>query len=1587
MNSLIKVLLDKCFRINVKKISRLSSYVLLFKRQNVLQVILSKEKYIAAIKHPFKKKQQKAKHLHFFLSIRSLELTVEAKMAEMILGATVERVVLSVISALTAVTGQVKPGWGLKKELEKLGDSLAIIQDFLQEAEEGQKKSNSMNIWLEKLKDVAYEADDVLDEFTYEILRRKVEETHNQTSRKVQHFFSPSNPIVFRLQMANKIKDIHKSLVYLNNMANQFGLQQRMTNLSSHAQAGGLNEETVSFLDDSKIFGRKNDVLKVVDLLVNTTDDEYISVVAIVGMAGIGKTTLAKQVYNDVEVKRHFDVKFWVCVSDDFDVKKICSQILGHFMDNNNIPVNESNKNCILKKLKKKLKRKKYLIVLDDVWNTEKWEDLKSCLLGVNKSKGNRIIVTTRSEIVALKVQSLPHHGHQLQRLEHDECWSIIKEKAFGDSPISLELQSIGKEIARRCEGVPLVAKVIGGTMRNEMAIEAWLNFRESNVIWGSLESVLKLSFDRLPSPSLKKCFAYCAIFPKEFCFEKEQLIQLWMAVGFLQPPPGSSMTMMDIGNKYFNDLLSNSLFQDVEKDSCGNIIACKMHDMVRGFALSVSKLESLVLMGDSTSITEISQHIRHLNVISDGESLPTVLTVAAPKLHTLFANTSVFRKMSRTFKSLRVLKLRDASDVYDLPASLGKLKHLRYFDISNTSIRALPRSITKLYNLQTLRFLRCQLLKLPADVRNMISLKHIHFDNETLQPIQMRNLTRLQTLPLFVVGLERGHRIEELRCLNELGGKLKLCKLEHVRGKEDAKGANLCHKTNLSKLILEWSSTRSESYGNDEEVLEGLQPYSNLSSLIIRNYTGEGFPSWMSGNVYGSRGQFLLNNLMELELINCNRCKILPTLGHLQNLKNLILRKVESLICINSEFYCNNSSPGLDDSITLFPALKKFTMDDMTKLEEWVTISTTVMFPSLEELNIWRCPMLKSVPITRQSSFLRKLHIEQCDELRSIGAELLFASNWNRLNELTIKSCSKLSSIPVLNNSPVVSLEVSDCGELENVSIMGQCSYLEKLRVHRCGNLISMGYGLSTSTRLQELTIEGCQNLRSVPYLDGFSSLLSIKFLQCSRLEVFGIMGLFSSLEKLHIQGSPELRNIGDGLSSSTCLKELSLEFCSSLSTIPNLEGFASLESLELVGCSKLESVPLMGRCSALQNLHIEECENLINIGNGLSSSTGLKEIFIRLCPKLSFIPSLEGFCSLESVQVFGCNELERFLIMGQCSSLQSFRIVGCKKLSNIGDSLSTSTSLKHLILQDCDCLSSIPRLDGFSSLKELIVQRCSELKSVPISGDFSSLELLSIDSCRELRWTGSGLSTSTRLQSLSICFCPNLMSIPINDALYSLKELNFTASGECLSSLLPSLLQSSTCLERLTITGFRNLISISEDLRKLHSLVYLNITWCRNLRSIPEDSLGNLTSLSTLKIGGFSEDLEEFPCLSSIQHLRASLKDLHLIGWRKLKSLPHQLQQLTALKVLAIEWFHGLEALPEWLSNLSSLEELGIISCDNLMHLPSLEVLPSLTVQTSRCPRLKKKCTEMSNLQGSKISHISEIVTMLRTEEGETS
>ncbi|GLT30353.1 hypothetical protein SLA2020_051570 [Shorea laevis] len=1317
------------------------------------------------------------------------------KAADLLLGPVVNLTISKVIEQLGLAVG-------FEQELMMFHRTLGMVRDVLRDAEQKcVAGSSGVKLWLEGLRSIAEEADDVMDEISYENLRRKVA-AKKQMLKQVSYFFTASNPIAFRLKMANKIKNLNAELDGLNARVTGLGLQR---GLETTPEPRGIRQTDSLLGEPSGVIGRDGDVQKIVKLLIDSNTQQPLCVVSIVGIPGLGKTTLAKQVCNNDQIQAHFSNNIiWICVSDNFDVMRILVQMLESLSEGHR--ENITNRNVIVQKIKEKLEQKNYLLILDDVWNENRreWEDLRDCLLGFSKMIGNRVLVTTRIQNVATVMGVLPEHVHCLKQLKDDDCWSVIRHRVFGNSPIPSELEeleTIGRENAKKCKGVPLVASVIGGILCNNRNKDAWCE------VWGSIKEadgvlpVLQLSFSRLPKPALKQCFAFCSIFPKDFVMEKEMLIQLWMAHGFLQPSGGKEME--DIGDDYFNDLLSYSLFEDAKTDSYRSVITCKMHDLIHDLAQSVSEPQTLILGNGSQG--NITAATRHLNLVSDEDMAAVEIGDDMQKLHTLFSKTDVFHNKPANFKKTRVLSLCGAN-IRELPAVLRKLKHLRYLDVSETKIKELPEFIIRLYQLQTLRFMDCDCIERPLEgIGNLVNLRHLYFNSEKLMSAGVGTLICLQTLKLFVVGQQKGQQIEELGGLSQLKGKLQIANLKMVRNREEAMIAKLSEKIAIQELALDFDGKIDEpfprrSYSlawyspacrseegrkHDEDVLEGLPPHSNLKSLRISNYCGEKFPSWMLKDL-GNLGESThLKNLVSLTLCFFHQLKIIPSLS-LSNLVELIIY-------------------GLDE------------------LESMPPLSLN----SGAKVHIKQCKNLKSIADSR----LQELIIESCDELISIGFGTLATMS---LKEICISRCSKLESLPVLTELP----------------------YLRALGLERCMKLRDIGDGLFASTcpNLEALTISHCRSLISMPSLDGLSSLQRISILDSG------------------------LKSIGGSLSTCTSLKSLSIESCYSLESVPSLDGLSSLQSISIIGCG------------------------LKSIGGSLSTCTSLKSLSIEYCDSLESVPSLDGLSSLEELTICGYESYGNLVFRPSVDKLKSLKIKirGCGQLKSIGESLSTFVCLKNLSIYNCDILKSIPSLDGLYSLETPSIESCGGLTSLP-----------------------NGLSSCTALENLKIKNC-------------------------------------------------KNLISISEDLRDLRSLVVLEITRCGKLRNIQGlgEIHGCLTRLRKLHFGGFSaeqEELEEYPI---------QLEELSLIGRKKLENLPHQIQHLTALRELSLEDFHGIEALPDWLGNLSSLQSLYIINCRSLRYMKAIRRLSNLKrLNIQLCYELERRCAKESGPEWNNISHIPDI------------
>ncbi|MFS7933314.1 putative virus X resistance protein-like, coiled-coil [Helianthus anomalus] len=748
---------------------------------------------------------------------------------------------------------------GLKNDILSLQNDFEQIQAVLQDAEEKRVKNNAVEVWLKQLRLASLEAENVLDEISTEALLQSLHKQRVQY--RVRGFFSSNqNKYMTRVRIAHKVKGIKSKLDVIN--SERFKLDLTPSAPTSHVDdtevVGQMpDRETSSVIHDtSVIMGRNEERDMVIGDICNKDIGKHengeVRVYGIWGMGGLGKTTLAQLVYNHETVNQYFDLKCWVYVSENFQVKEIMKKNI-ESIDKCGCTLTQLE--TLQESLQSKLRGRKFLIVLDDVWVEEneqpKWEELSKTLsCGAEESI---VVMTTRSQTTTRMMARVPELQHKLGCLSKEDAWLLFKKLAFAQGreggDIS-ELEPIGRGIVKKCKGLPLAMKTLGSLMWSKSSTNYW-RYVKDNSLWELEEihvvpAILKLSYDNL-LPHLKRCFAYCCLFPKGYPITKDELTKLWVANGFIPPKGGNDLYML--GEEIFNCLVWRSFFI-VKADSRDDEYV--MHDLMHDMARHV--------MGDDCLVIEPGKEVTIPNGVLHLSSSCPEFRFSPQDLKKLTSLRSVFMfgdgyrykcNISQIFSHvhLRVLYLRHI-DLNALPESVCKLKHLRYLNLSHSRIKVLCESIIYLQNLQMLLLKSCDdLEKLPRGLRYMRNLQRLDItDCYSLVhlPRGIKELSSLRTLSFFPLRksifpfLNKSvAKIGELGSLNLLEGNLEIAGLVFVGGLSEAKSANLKCKTNLSYLALYWSekafsSRIQQMFTHDEEVLEGLEPTSSLKELRI---------------------------------------------------------------------------------------------------------------------------------------------------------------------------------------------------------------------------------------------------------------------------------------------------------------------------------------------------------------------------------------------------------------------------------------------------------------------------------------------------------------------------------------------------------------------------------------------------------------------------------------------------------------------------------------------------------------------------------------------------------------------------------
>uniref|UniRef100_A0A0E0PTH2 Uncharacterized protein n=1 Tax=Oryza rufipogon TaxID=4529 RepID=A0A0E0PTH2_ORYRU len=614
---------------------------------------------------------------------------------------------------------------GVQNDIWYIKDELKTMHAFLRAAEVTKEKDELVKVWAEQVRDLAYDIEDCLEEFTIHV-------KHQSLSRQLMK-------LRHRHRIAVQIRSLKLRVQEVSNRN-----MREMDDFSTNMEM--TRYQAAHYVDEAKLVGfdgPKKEILK----MISGSEDVEVQTIWIVGAGGLGKTTLAKKVYESSNITSMFPCCAWITVSQSFDVmdllKDMIKQLLGkESLDNlftkyKEVKIKENN---LTDHLTEWLRNKRYFLVLDDLWSTKAWDCLKPTLWGNNR-EGSRLVVTTRNRDLA-EGSSSPL-VYPLQTLHREDATKLLLAKT-NKSLCDINKDGMNEtfeKILKKCGGLPLAIITIGGLLAAK-DVKEWDGLYAQ--IPSELENnpsfeVLALSYKYLPS-HLKPCFLYLSIFPEDFEIQRKRLVYRWIAEGFIRARDGVSI--VDVAIKYFNDLINRSLMQPSRVNMEGTIKSCRVHDIIRDIMISISREEKFVCRIDDKETCLMEENIHHVAFYNSNSSeiamdlnqvrSLTVFGERHKELTPLLCSPQVRMLRVLDFQGVRfgmtqkemdhiwsVLHLKymnircdynlpnssGYSKIYRIPRSIGKLQGLRVLDISNTCITSLP---TEICELRSLNILRC---------------------------------------------------------------------------------------------------------------------------------------------------------------------------------------------------------------------------------------------------------------------------------------------------------------------------------------------------------------------------------------------------------------------------------------------------------------------------------------------------------------------------------------------------------------------------------------------------------------------------------------------------------------------------------------------------------------------------------------------------------------------------------------------------------------------------------------------------------------------------------------------------------------
>ncbi|BAF29513.1 disease resistance protein RPM1 [Oryza sativa Japonica Group] len=614
--------------------------------------------------------------------------------------------------------------------VKQIRSEFRLMQSFLQDGQEKESSSRQAETFLQEVQQIAFEVEDILDEFVYYFGRKET-----PSVELLKNFFRKSESVMPLRRIAAELKEVQNRLQNIRNLKLQYNIDLSEESASSIRYEDSKGHTLHHIMHNKKLVGFVNERQKLQELLM--ANERSCSIISIWGMGGSGKTTLVKTVSESKASKNRFDCQIWVTVSQTYDITEIMRKIIQCALkDTCSADLGSMSSEGVVLMLQETLQGRTYMMVLDDVWDTNVWFSLEGFL--DESSIRSKVVITTRINDVASLAED--KRRLQLRGLDEAESWDLFCMWAFRhgeDQTCPPAMDRVARQIVGRCEGLPLAITAVGNLLSfKRLDLMEWEKFynqlnwelhnRLDNQGLSMVTRLLGLSYKHLPV-HLKNCFLLCSIFPEDYMIRGKRLCKLLVVEGLVEPR--KNMTLEEIAMEYIEKLVDRCLLQVARRNKLGRVWELQMHDIIRELAISISEKEGFCMIHNKAQRSVVECEPRRLSIHEN--SVRVQLSINASRVRSFYqfdidcSSVSKVQWVSRTARYLKVLELGSVP-IRKLPRDIGNLFNLHYLGLRRTKIKQLPESIDRLQNLRTLDIFLTEIASLPRGVTRLRMLRHL---------------------------------------------------------------------------------------------------------------------------------------------------------------------------------------------------------------------------------------------------------------------------------------------------------------------------------------------------------------------------------------------------------------------------------------------------------------------------------------------------------------------------------------------------------------------------------------------------------------------------------------------------------------------------------------------------------------------------------------------------------------------------------------------------------------------------------------------------------------------------------------------